>query len=171
MRAQFLCKFFLVSATADRDRAETHLPRKLDTKMSKATNALHSDQISAAQAGVAESVVGRDTRAEEWSRFRRSKLIGDRSDAARFSDHHFRISSIHGYSRYHGVLTIHHVSSSARFADSVFTAEKAHADALTDFPSSHRGTQRLDTAHHFVPRNSRQTESSKARRVTVAASE
>jgi hypothetical protein len=41
------------------------MPCELDPKMPKATNALHGDQISAAQAGVAKSVVGRDTRAEE----------------------------------------------------------------------------------------------------------
>jgi hypothetical protein len=33
--------------------------------MPKATNALHGDQISTAQAGVAKSVIGGDTRAEE----------------------------------------------------------------------------------------------------------
>jgi hypothetical protein len=33
---------------------ESHVPRKLDTKMPKATNALHSDQISTAQARVAK---------------------------------------------------------------------------------------------------------------------
>jgi hypothetical protein len=38
---------------------------KLDIQMAKATSALHSDQISTAQAGVAKSVVGGDTRAEE----------------------------------------------------------------------------------------------------------
>jgi hypothetical protein len=43
---------------------ESHVPRKLDTKMTKATNALHGDQISAAQAGVPKSVVGSDARAE-----------------------------------------------------------------------------------------------------------
>jgi hypothetical protein len=63
--------------------------------------------------------------------------IRNGSDAARFSDHHFRISSIHGYSGYHGVLTIHNVSASARFARPVFAAEEADADPLTDFPSGH----------------------------------
>jgi hypothetical protein len=43
---------------------ESQLPRKLDTQMPEAANALHGDQISTAQAGVAKSVVGRDTRAE-----------------------------------------------------------------------------------------------------------
>ncbi len=88
--------------------------------MPKAANALHSDQVSTAQAGVAKSVVGRDTRAEKRSGFRGCELIRNRSDGACFSDHHFRISSIRGYSRYHGVLTIHNVSESARFAHPVF---------------------------------------------------
>ena len=65
------------------------------------------------------------------------ELVRNGSDAARFSDHHFRISSIHGYSRYHRVLTIHNVSASARFAHSVFAAEEADTDPLTDLPFGH----------------------------------
>src|SRR5207247_589353 len=103
-RAQTFRQLFLLASTPDCDSMESHVPRKLDTKMPKATNALHGYQISAAQAGVAESVVGRDTCAEERGGFYGSELVRHGSDAARFSDHHFRISSIHGYSRYHGVL-------------------------------------------------------------------
>ena len=138
------------------DSMESHVPRKLDTKMPKATNALHRDQISAAQAGVAKSVVGRDTRAEERSGFCGTELIRNGSDAARFSDHHFRISSVHGYSGYHGVLTIHNVSASARFAHPIFAAEKADTDPLTDFPSGHSTAQGFNAANHFMPRNARQ---------------
>jgi len=63
VRAQIFRKLFLLASTPDCDSVESHVPRKLDTKMSKATNALDSDQITAPQAGVAKSVVGRDTRA------------------------------------------------------------------------------------------------------------
>jgi hypothetical protein len=134
------------------------VPRELDTKMPKATNALHSDQISSAQAGVAKSVVGRNTRAEERGGFCRAELIRNESDAARFSDHHFRISSIHGYARYNGVLTIHNVSASARLAHPVFAAEEADTDALTDFPSGHSAAQCLNAANYFVTRNARQSQ-------------
>ena len=48
--------------------------------MSKATNTLDSDQISTAQAGVAKSVVGRDTRAEEGGGFRGTQLVRDGSE-------------------------------------------------------------------------------------------
>ena len=124
--------------------------------MPKATNALHSDQISTAQAGVAKSVVGRDTRAQERGGLCRSELVWNGSDAARLSDHHFRISSIHGDSRYHGVLTIHDVSASARFAHPVFAAEEADADSLTDLPLGHAAAQGVNATHDFVPWNSRQ---------------
>jgi len=60
--AQIFRKLFLIASTPDCDSTESHVPRKLDTKMAKSTNALHGDQISAAQAGIAKSVVGRDTR-------------------------------------------------------------------------------------------------------------
>ena len=77
---------------------------------------------------------------------------------ARFSDHHFRISSIHGYSRYHGVLTIHDVSASARFAHPVFAAEEADTDPLTDFPSGHAAAQGFNATNDFMPRNARQSQ-------------
>src|SRR5215472_7762342 len=103
---------------------EPHVPCKLDTKMPKATNALHRHQISAAQAGVAKSVVGGDTRAEERGGFCGPELIRNGSDAARFSDHRFRISTIHAYSRHDGILTIHSVSASAWFAHPVFAGDQ-----------------------------------------------
>src|SRR4029077_336616 len=102
----------------------SHVPRELNTKVPKATNALYSNQISTTQAGVAKSVVGRDTSAQERGGFCGTELVRNGSDAARLSDHHFRISSIHGYSQCHGVLTIHNVSASARFAHSVLAADQ-----------------------------------------------
>jgi len=113
------------------------VPGKLDTKMSKSANALHRDQISAAQAGVAKSVVGGDTRAEERGGFGGTELVRNGSDGASFSDHHFRISSIHGHPQYNWVLTIHSVSASARLAHPVFASDQADTNALTDSPSRH----------------------------------
>jgi hypothetical protein len=129
------------------------VPRKLDAKMPKAANALHGDQISAAQASVTKSVVGRDTRAQERGGFCGTELIRNGSNAARFSDHHFRISTIRGYSRYDGVLTLHHVSASARFAHAILAAEEANTDPLPDFPPGHAYAQRFDAANDFMPRN------------------
>ncbi len=135
---------------------ESHVPCKLDAQMSKATNALHRNQISAAQAGVAKGVVGRDTRAEERSSFCGTELIRNGSNAARFSNHHFRISSVHGYARCYGVLTIHSVTAPARFAHPVFAAEEADTDPLTDFPSGHSAAQSFNAADDFMPRNARE---------------
>src|SRR6516165_5227071 len=84
--------------------------------MPKAANTLHSDQVPSAQAGIAKSVVGRDTRAEERGSFCGTQLVRNGSDASGFSNHHFRISSVCGHSRYHWDLTIDRVSASARFA-------------------------------------------------------
>jgi hypothetical protein len=134
---------------------ETHVPRKLDTKMPKAANTLHSDQISTTQAGVAKSVVGRNPRTEERGGFRGPEVIRDRRDAARFGDHRFRISSIHGYSRIHRVLTIHHVSASAWLAHSVFAAEEPYTDPLADLPSGHSAAQGFNAANHFMTWNAR----------------
>ena len=126
--------------------------------MPKTTNALHGDQISAAQAGVAKSVVGRDTRAEERGGFCGSEFVRNGSDAACFSDHHFRISPIHVYSRYHRVLTIHDVSASARFAHAVFAGNETDTNSLTDFPLGHSAAQGFNAANDFVPRNARQSQ-------------
>jgi len=135
------------------------VPRELDTKMSKATNTLHRYQVASAQTSIAKSVIGGNTGAKKRGGFHRSKLIRDRRYGTRFSDYHFRVSSVHAYSGYYWVLAVHDVSAPAWFADSVFTPEKAHTAALTDLPSGHPSTQGLDTAHHFVPRNAWQTES------------
>jgi hypothetical protein len=63
VRTQVFRKLFLISSTPDCHRMESHVPGKLDAKMPEATNALHSYQISAAQSGIAKSVVGGDARA------------------------------------------------------------------------------------------------------------
>jgi hypothetical protein len=124
--------------------------------MPKAANALHSDQISAAQTSVAKSVVSCNTSAQEWGGFYGSELIRNGSDAVRFSNHHFRVSAVHGYSWYDGVLTLHQVSASARFAHSVFTAEEPDTNPLADFPPRNACAQRFNAANDFMPRNARQ---------------
>jgi hypothetical protein len=126
--------------------------------MPQAANALHGDQISTAQAGVAKSVVGGDTRAEERGGIYGTELVRNRSNGARFSDHHFRVSSIHGHSQYNGVLTIHNVSASARFAHPVFAADQADTNPLTDFPSGHSDAQGFNAANHFMPGNAWKTQ-------------
>ncbi len=148
VRAQIFRKLFLLASTPDGDSTESHVPGKLDTKMSKSANALHRDQIksanalhrdqiSAAQAGVAKSVVGGDARAEKRGGFCGTELVRNGSDAASFSDHHFRISTIHGHPQYYRVLTIHSVSASARLAHPVFASDQADTNSLTNFPSGH----------------------------------
>jgi hypothetical protein len=119
---------------------EAHVPRKLDAQMSKTADALHSDQISAAQTSIAKSVEGRNTSAEERSGFRGPEFIGNGGDASRFSDHQLRITSIHRDSWDHGILTIHHVATSAWFTNSVFAAEEAETDSLADLPPGHPTT-------------------------------
>src|SRR4029077_18837115 len=132
--AQIFSELFLVSATADGYGAKSHLAGELDAEMSQAANALDRDEISAAQAGVANGVVGGDARAEERGGFRGAELIGDRRNAAGFGDHDFGIAAVDGDAGYDGVQTIHNVAAAAWLAGTVFAAEEADADALTDFP-------------------------------------
>ena len=124
--------------------------------MPKATDALHSDQITTSQAGIAKRVEGRDARAQEGGGLCRRQLVWYGRDAARLSDHHLRIASIHGGTRYHGVLTIHDVSASARFAYPVFATEEADPNSLTDFPLGHATAQGVSSTNDFVPWHSRQ---------------
>jgi hypothetical protein len=65
VRAQIFRKLFFIASAPDCDSMESQAPRELDTKMPQTTNALHCHQISAVQAGVAKSVVSRDTGTEE----------------------------------------------------------------------------------------------------------
>jgi hypothetical protein len=126
--------------------------------MPKTTYALHGDQISTAQAGVAKSVVRRDTCTEERGSFCGRELIRNGSDAAGFSDHHFGISPILGYSRYYRVLTIHHISASARFAHSIFAGDQADTDPLADSPFRHSAAQGFNAANYFMSRNARESQ-------------
>jgi hypothetical protein len=50
VRAQIFRKLFLLAPSTDCISMETHVPRKLNTKMPEATDALHGDQVSSAQA-------------------------------------------------------------------------------------------------------------------------
>jgi hypothetical protein len=119
---------------------KAHVPRKLDAQMSKTADALHSDQISAAQASIAKSVEGRNASAEERGGFRSPEFIGNGGDASRFSDHQLRITSIHGDSWDHGILAIHNVSAPAWLAYSVFATEEAETYSLADLPLGHPTT-------------------------------
>ena len=119
--------------------------------MPKTTNALHRDQITAAQTCVAKSVVGRDTRTEEWSSLHGSEFVGNRSDSPCFGDHHLGVSSVNGNSRDDWVLTIDDVSASARFAHAVLAAEEPDTDPLTDFPFGHSAAQGFNAANYFMP--------------------
>jgi NAD(P)-dependent dehydrogenase (short-subunit alcohol dehydrogenase family) len=58
---------------------------KLDTKMSETANSLHGDQITAAQAGVANSVVGRDPCAKKRSGIYGGEFVGNGNDPARLT--------------------------------------------------------------------------------------
>jgi hypothetical protein len=124
--------------------------------MPEAPDTLHGDQVAATQAGVAKSVVRRGTRVEERGRFFGPELVGNGCEAARFGDHQFRVSSVHGYSRYHGVLTIHDVAAPAWLAHPVLAAEESDTDPLTDFPPGHSTAQGFDASGDFMPGNARQ---------------
>ena len=126
--------------------------------MPKAPNALHSDQVSGPQAGVAKGVIGCNSRAKERGGFCGTELVRNGSDPACFGDHHFRISSIHVYPRRHRALTTHHVPASARFAHAVFAGDQADTNPLTDFPSRHAAAQSLNAANYFMPRNTWQSQ-------------
>ena len=77
------------------------MPRELDTEMPQTTNALHTHQISAAQAGVAERVLCCDARAKKGGGIRGIEFIRNRRDAPRFRDHHLRVSSVDSHTGYH----------------------------------------------------------------------
>src|SRR5712671_6675150 len=102
--------------------------------MSQATDALDSDEISAAKAGVAQGVVSSDAGAEERGGFGGAEVIGDGRDAAGFGDHNFGVAAVDGDAGDYGVEAIDDVAAAAGFAGAVLAAEEADAYALTNFP-------------------------------------
>src|SRR6266853_486176 len=124
--------------------------------MSEATDALDGDEISAAKAGIAEGVVSGDAGAEERGSFGGAEVVGDGGDAACFGDHNFGVAAVDGDAGDYGVEAIDDVASAAGFAGAVFTAEKADAYALTDFPLGDSGAEGFDAADYFVAGNARE---------------
>src|SRR5258708_28820958 len=158
VRAQVFREPLLLASTPNGDSMESQVPRKLDTKMPQTTNALHSHQISAAQAGVPKSVVSRDACTEKRGGLRGIEFIWNRSDGAGLRDHHLRIPSVHCHSRHHWVQTIHHVAASTWLAHAVFACDQSDTNALTDLPSGHSGAQGFDAVNHFMPGHARQSQ-------------
>src|SRR5262249_29068645 len=134
VRAELICQLCLVGSTADGDRVESHMPGKLDTEMPKAANALHGDQVSAAQAGISQGVIGRHSGTQERCSVNGTELIRNGSDGARLGEHHFCIPSVHADSQDHGVQAIHHVAATARHAYTVFAGDESDTHALAEFP-------------------------------------
>src|SRR5258708_13616865 len=126
------------------------MPRDRHTQMPKTANPLHGDQVSTAQAGVAKSVVSRNARAEERSSFCGCEIVRNRRERTCFSDHYFRIPSIRGDARHHGILAIHDVSAPARFTDPVFSSNQADANSFTGFPSIHSAAHPANAPNHFM---------------------
>jgi hypothetical protein len=82
MRTQLFGKFLLLAPTSDSDSTESHVPGELDSEMPQTTNALHTHQISAAQAGVAKGVVCCDARAKQGGGICGIEFIGNRRASA-----------------------------------------------------------------------------------------
>src|SRR5260370_4789995 len=124
--------------------------------MAQATDALDGDEISATEAGIAEGVVSGDAGAEERRGFCGAEVVGDGGDAAGFGDHNFGVAAVDGDAGDYGVEAIDDVAAAAGFAGAVFTAEKADAYALTDFPLGDSGADGFDAADYFVAGNAQQ---------------
>src|SRR5258706_12411355 len=103
MGAQILSELLLVASTPNRDRTESHVPRKLHTQMTKAANALHSNQVSGSQSGITKGVIRCDPRAKKRSGFSRTEFVRNGRDPARFVNHHFRVTAIQYNPRGHQV--------------------------------------------------------------------
>src|SRR5712671_1592025 len=124
--------------------------------MSEATDALDGDEISAAEAGVAQGVVGGDAGAEERGGFGGAEVVGNGGDAASLGDHNFGVAAVDGDAGDYGVEAIDDVAAAAGFAGAVFATEEADAYALTNFPFGDAGAEGFDAADYFVAGNARE---------------
>src|SRR6266404_7243088 len=124
--------------------------------MSQAADALDGDEISAAEAGVSQGVVGGDAGAEERGGFGGAEVVGDGGDAASFGDHNLGVAAVDGDTGDYGVEAIDDVASAAGLAGAVFAAEEADAYALTNFPFADAGAEGFDAADYVVGGDARE---------------
>jgi hypothetical protein len=123
--------------------------------MAKTTDALYRDKITGAQAGIAKRVECRNPSAQEGSRFRGCKFIGNRGESAGLGNHHFCVPAIGRNTRNDWVQAVHKIAALAGFTFTVLAAEESYSDALPNFPIGNAWANHFDATYDLVSRHSR----------------
>src|SRR5262249_39721282 len=144
-----------VRTPRDSDGTKAHAPRELHAEMPEPADSLDRYQVTRAQTGVAQAVVRGHSRAEQWRRVDGRESVRDRHDRAGLGDHHFGVATVDGDAGGDGVKALRKVAAAARLARPVFSAKEAKADARTDLPTAHIGTERVDSPDDLMTRHSR----------------
>jgi hypothetical protein len=124
--------------------------------MTETAYALHCHEIARTERGIAQGVVGRNTRAEKRRRLYDIKRVREGHDGVAVRQHHFRISTVDADAADCEILTIDKIASPAKLTLPVVAPKKTHADSLAQVPSRNLGADRFDTSGYLVPRHSGQ---------------
>src|ERR1043166_1688918 len=121
--------------------------------MAQAADALYRNQITSAQRGITQSIVGGDARAEQRRCLSRGNVIRDGGKRPGFGDHDSRIAAVGGDSRNDQVLATDRIPPAARLAVPASPSEETDADPLPDPPAGDRGTESFEAANRLVSRH------------------
>src|SRR5947207_20403 len=153
MRAQFAGQLFLILAATNRHGPESHLPRVLNTKMTKPTDAMDRHQIAATRARVPKCVVDRYASTHERTDFLRRQIIGNHRYRFRAHDQVIGIAAVEIDS---GNLALHahgEIAAPALVANKAVTAVPAYSGSLTFRPLRDIASDRIDAAGNFMTRH------------------
>jgi hypothetical protein len=129
--------------------------------MAQTTDALYRDKITGAQAGIAKRVVCCNASAQEWSRFRGCKFIGNRGESASLGNHNLCVPAIGRDTGNDRTQAIHKIPALARFTFTVLAAEESYSNALPNFPIGNAWANHFDAAYDLMSRHSRQSQARK----------
>src|SRR5262249_42765519 len=111
--------------------------------------------VAAAQAHVAQRIVGGEPGAQERSRLGRRQLARHPRQRRLGDDQVFGVAAVHGHAGDEIAVAGEEVAAPAVVAGSIVAAAPADAHPLAGLPAAHAGADRVDDAGDLVARHAR----------------
>src|SRR5205814_3147120 len=153
MRAQFQRQLFLILAPPDCHGPESHLPRVLNSQMTKPTDAMDRHEIAAPRAGIPKGIVDRYARAHERTDFLRRQIIGDQRHRFRPDDQIIVIAAVEIDAGDFAIDAHGEIPAPALVANKAVTAVPAYSDSLAFRPLRDIASDRIDSTGNFMTRH------------------
>jgi len=122
--------------------------------MAQASDSLNRDQVSGANARIAQGIEHGDAGAHQRCGIGGWKIVGDGSDCFGGDNHVLGITAIEVNSSDLLVAAEHEITAAAVLAHETVTAMPAYADPLSGLPIGNVGADRVDPAGDFMTGNS-----------------